>query len=601
MAAMAKGRLPPAADLRQAAEERLRSKKAAPGEGLAEVDVRVLFHELQVHQIELEMQNEELQRAQAVAEEASERYHDLFAFAPVGYFLWDVQGHILEVNMAGAALLGLDRSRVVQKRFGQFVAMEHRASFADFCRRVLLADAKHTCEVEILNDGQAVAVLVEGVAVQDRRGHRRVCRAAVIDISQQKRAEEDLKSLNETLEQRVAEGTKGIQILHDIATVANQAQTTEQAIEYCLRRVATYNGWCFGHALLPAADNPDELVPGYFYYAEDPQRFRRFREATFGLRLRRGQGLPGRALASGKLEWTTDLRDDLIERRALVAEDLGISTAIAFPVLLGEKIVAVLEFFCDRLIQPNGMIADALAGVGLQLGRVVERARFEEHLLTIADEIRQDIAQDLHDNVGQELTGLGLMAATLAEMLPSAETPAGKLAAGVVATVKHAHDTVRGLSRGMLPLELEDGLLAVALEQLTSVTSGSSLIKCSFTCPQPDLVFDSRVSVHLYRIAQEAVANALRHSGAHSIRITLAKEDGEIVLGIEDDGTGPPSESAQAGGMGLRIMRYRAGLIGGKLEFGSGLGGGTQVVCRVATPPPTPPKIRNSKSNRRRS
>ena len=77
--------------------------------------------------------------------------------------------------------------------------------FADFCRRVLLADAKQTCEVEILNDGQAVAVLVEGIAVHDRRGHRRVCRAAVIDISQQKRAEEDLKRLNETLEQRVAD------------------------------------------------------------------------------------------------------------------------------------------------------------------------------------------------------------------------------------------------------------------------------------------------------------------------------------------------------------------------------------------------------------
>ena len=306
--------------------------------------------------------------------------------------------------------------------------------FADFCRRALLADAKQTCEVEILQDGQAVAVLVEGIAVQDRRGHRRVCRAAVIDISQQKRAEEDLKSLNETLEQRVAEGTKGIQILHDIATVAN--------------------------------------------------------------------------------------------------------------------------------------------------------ARFEEHLLMIADEIRQDIAQDLHDNVGQELTGLGLMAATLAEMLSPAETPAGKLAAGVVATVKHAHDTVRGLSRGMLPLELEDGLLVVALEQLAVATSASPRIKCEATCSQPDLVFDSRVSTHLYRIAQEAVANALRHSGAHSIRITLAGENGEITLGIEDDGTGPPSEAVQAGGMGLRTMRYCAGLIGGKLEIGSRSGGGTQVVCRVATPPP---------------
>ena len=89
---------------------------------MAEADARALVHELQVHQIELEMQNEELQRAQAAAEEASEKYCDLFDFAPVGYFLWDHEGRILEVNLAGAALLGLDRSAVVQKRFGQFVA-----------------------------------------------------------------------------------------------------------------------------------------------------------------------------------------------------------------------------------------------------------------------------------------------------------------------------------------------------------------------------------------------------------------------------------------------------------------------------------------------
>ncbi len=150
----------------------------------------------------------------------------------------------------------------------------------------------------------------------------------------------------------------------------------------------------------------------------------------------------------------------------------------------------------------------------------------------------------------------------------------------------------------MLPLELEEGLLVVALEQLAIATSASSRIKCEVTGSQQDLVFDSRVSKHLYRIVQEAVANALRHSGAHGIRITLSGENGEITLGIEDDGTGPPSEAVQAGGMGLRTMRYRAGLIGGKLEIRAGPGGGTSVVCRVAAPPP---KTRESKSKRRRS
>ena len=117
---------------RRKAEQRLHAGKARPALAVSETDARALVHELQVHQIELEMQNEELQRAQAAAEEASARYCDLFDFAPVAYFLWDHQGRILEVNLAGAALLGLDRDIVIHKRFGQFVAMEDRAAVCRF-------------------------------------------------------------------------------------------------------------------------------------------------------------------------------------------------------------------------------------------------------------------------------------------------------------------------------------------------------------------------------------------------------------------------------------------------------------------------------------
>ena len=124
--------------------------------------------------------------ARAAAEKASERYSDLFDFAPVAYFVWDQQGCILEVNLAGAALLGLDRDAVIHKRFGQFVALEDRARFADFYHRVLLDDTKQTCAVKILKDALAVDVLVEGIATQDRQGQEKLCRAAVIDISRQK-------------------------------------------------------------------------------------------------------------------------------------------------------------------------------------------------------------------------------------------------------------------------------------------------------------------------------------------------------------------------------------------------------------------------------
>ncbi len=203
---------PRMAELRSKAEQQVRTGNARPG--LAEVDARALVHELQVYQIELEMQNEELQRAQAAAREASERYGDLFDFAPVACFLWDHEGRILEVNLAGAALLGLDRGMVVHKRFGQFVVAEDRARFAEFCHQVMLADAKQACEVKILRDGQVVDALVEGVAAQDRQGQGKLCRAAVIDISQQKRADE-LAKANLALQAEIAARQEAEQALRE--------------------------------------------------------------------------------------------------------------------------------------------------------------------------------------------------------------------------------------------------------------------------------------------------------------------------------------------------------------------------------------------------
>ena len=191
------------AALRRKAEDRLRKRKAHLSEAASEGDVRALVHELQVHQIELEMQNEELQRAQAEALELSEKYYDLFDFAPVGYFLWDHEGRILEVNLVGATLLGLNRSVASRKRFGQFVAAEYLGPFADFLKQVLATDTMHTCEIRLQRDNSLVSVQIEGLATEDHQGKQRLCRAAVIDITQQKRANE-LAAANEALQAEIA-------------------------------------------------------------------------------------------------------------------------------------------------------------------------------------------------------------------------------------------------------------------------------------------------------------------------------------------------------------------------------------------------------------
>ena len=221
---------PQAAELRRKAEERLRTTEGNLGHPPADADARALVHELQVHQIELEMQNEELLRAQAAAVEASEKYYDLFDFAPVGYFLWDHEGRILEVNLAGAALVGLDRGVLVQKRFGQFLALECRAAFADFCTRVLSGDAKQTCEAKILKESKAVDVLIEGVAARDLPGQPRHCRAAVVDITQQKRANE-LAAANQALvEAKAAAEAANVAKSQFLANMSHELRTPMNAV-----------------------------------------------------------------------------------------------------------------------------------------------------------------------------------------------------------------------------------------------------------------------------------------------------------------------------------------------------------------------------------
>jgi PAS domain S-box-containing protein len=183
--------LPQAKDLRREAERRLRESSAAPARDMAEADARALVHELQVHQIELEMQNEELLCAQTAVQEVSDKYHDLFDFAPVGYFRLDEQGRILEVNLAGAAILGLYRTTALGQRFGQFVAVEHRAALAEFCQRVSATGAKQTCEIEFRRNEEPVYAVVEGVPAPQGKGKLSLC-VTVTDISDRRRAEQEL-------------------------------------------------------------------------------------------------------------------------------------------------------------------------------------------------------------------------------------------------------------------------------------------------------------------------------------------------------------------------------------------------------------------------
>jgi PAS domain S-box-containing protein len=184
-----------AAELRRRAETRLRERqrtqRSEAGDPRSATDTRRLLHELQVHQVELEMQNAELQEARDRMEVLLEKYTDLYEFAPVGYFSLDEQGRILEVNLTGAALLGVERSRLINRRFQQSVVPTSRPIFLAFLEQVFTGAGKQVCEATLLNeDGAAFWAELQAVWAASLRGTRKWCRVAVSDITPRKRAEE---------------------------------------------------------------------------------------------------------------------------------------------------------------------------------------------------------------------------------------------------------------------------------------------------------------------------------------------------------------------------------------------------------------------------
>ena len=176
-----------AAELRRLAEERLREgKKAEAVHSGTKAEMQRLLHELQVHQIELEMQNEELQRTRAELEAVLRQYTDLYDFAQVGYFTLDRGGTIRHANLTGARLLGVGRGRLVNQHFGSFLSEESRAGFSAFLNRASDSREKETCEATLLKNGDEPLYL----AIEARFSEDGLeCHAVAVDVTARKMAE----------------------------------------------------------------------------------------------------------------------------------------------------------------------------------------------------------------------------------------------------------------------------------------------------------------------------------------------------------------------------------------------------------------------------
>jgi signal transduction histidine kinase len=237
----------------------------------------------------------------------------------------------------------------------------------------------------------------------------------------------------------------------------------------------------------------------------------------------------------------------------------------------------------DGSVFPTELAVSEIEHLGLFIGThrdLTERKQLERDVVEAASLEQRRIGQDLHDTVGQELTALSLLTRDLADTLAS-DPATLRLVERIAQGLQRSQQELRGVLRGLLPVSVDAQGLMAALADLADRTEREGKVACTFDCPVMVTVADNLVATHVYLIAHEAVANAVKHARARTIRISLTA-DRLSTLQVQDDGIGMPATLTETQGLGLRIMRNRAAIIGAALAIGPAPSGGTLVTCEFA-------------------
>lgn len=228
---------------------------------------------------------------------------------------------------------------------------------------------------------------------------------------------------------------------------------------------------------------------------------------------------------------------------------------------------------------------DGAPVIRVTLSDVTERKHLEETLNSVVEERQRSMGRELHDSLGQQIAAIGYQLGALEKkLLASGEVDSASAAAYIAVQAQHAVMQCKQLAQSMLPFELETNGLMAALRAFASRIVNTYEIPCDFICTNEIVIDDASLALNLYRIAQEAVNNAIRHSGARLLTISLGSVEGLIRLTVCDDGCGFSGVGVKhiaVSGMGVKIMQYRAKQFGATLEFLARAGGGTEVRVEV--------------------
>jgi signal transduction histidine kinase len=331
-------------------------------------------------------------------------------------------------------------------------------------------------------------------------------------------------------------------------------------------------------------DGRGGYVDAGVWSAADDARFAELKRATSTLRIEveTRRTAAGRVISSLRACRAVGEAALVADPRSAVLSELDLLNVYAFPVFVGDDVAAVLEFLAPTADETDEGLVNVMAHVGMQLGRVMERRRLHTELVDAVWDQQRNFGQELHDSVGQELAGIGMLADSLSRKLSARDAAEAATARELARMLQHAKQGVRRLAKGLLPVEVDADGLKAALEELAETTEQRCEIPVDVWCDEFLQLEDNSVATHLFRIAQEAVTNAVRHANARHLALRFAMTaDGDVELSVSDDGAGMPDGRRPGQGVGLQIMKYRAQAIDADFEIHPGAGGGTVVACRL--------------------
>jgi PAS domain S-box-containing protein len=607
--------------LRERAEEIVRDSHVTRGQWQSD-DLLSLIHELQVHQVELEMQNDELRQTQLALETARDRYASLYERAPVGYITLDSTGKILHANEMAATLLARERTWLTQQSFVELVDREDRPRFHFFWRDLQRSTTTVTAEMRIVRpNGTRLWTRLQAILMKDETGvgQATVGRVVLSDETERRHAEEMVKGLRQELERRARARLEEL----DAANVQLRSEITgRELVEAELRehereledRVAERT-----HELsmllaisrnLSSTLKLEQLLSIFLdqlLLIVDFTSCAVYLLENESLRLLDYRGpvvLDERLVYQMRLDESVGLAEVVKERQPVTIPDLAGDSELArafrdhasslqreligasrswmgVPLIVKDEVIGVLRL--DHL-EPAHFTphhAQMTLAVASHAALAVENARLYRQAKDVAAmEERQRLGRELHDSVSQTFYAIALAAHSVMVLLESNRPVALEHLDYVLSLANTGLIEMRALIFDLRPEGLQhEGLISALQKQTAALRSRGDMHVDEDLGEEPDASFEAKEVA--YRIAQEALRNIMRHASARQVLVRMSHDAEAIHLQVVDDGVGFDPSAVRPGSLGLRSMRERAESVGGQWALESAPGQGTRLRAHI--------------------